>query len=137
MLEKAIKQIESCKSLDELQALWLDNLEAWGRLPGDEAQQLIECKNGKRDELKIRIHRRIMLSPILGEVEVVFDQDNPDQATVDGVVYDQGELRDLLSRKLNRDEIRATHKVKKEFDGAVIPSGQEAEGHVCHEACSS
>ena len=120
MLEKAIKQIDGCKSLDELQALWLDNLEAWGQLPNDEAGLLIQVKDWRKDQLKIRVHRRTMLSPILGEVEIVFDQDNPDQATVDSVVYDQGELRGLLSRNLNRDEIRATHEVKKEFEGAVI-----------------
>lgn len=61
-----------------------------------------------------------MKSSILGAtVDVSLE---PDQATVAGVEYSNDELKDLLSRGLSAADLQTVHEVKKQFDGAVIPS---------------
>lgn len=69
--------------------------------------------------LKAGRYHMTMDSAILGagiHVEL-----HPDQATVDGVTYQNNELKDLLSRGFAADEIRAVHEVKGTFDGEVKP----------------
>lgn len=84
----------------------------------DERKRKDQCHGIGRTET--RTHGRIMGSPILGEVELIFNQDNPDQALVAGVEYSLPELRDLLSRKLNHDDLRTVHRVKEAFQGEVV-----------------
>ena len=43
---------------------------------------------------------------------------------VDGVVYTNDELKDLLGRGLPAADLREVHLVKQEFEGTVIPSKQ-------------
>ena len=45
-----------------------------------------------------------------------------DRAMVDGCEYSNQEMVDLKSRGLPAADLRKVHKVKKEFDGVVIPS---------------
>lgn len=127
MLEKAINQIEKCNSLEALQKTWMDNAGPWSQLPREKAEFLIQLKESKKNELKSRIYRRTMTSPILGEVELIFNQDEPGRAMVDGCEYSNTELVNLKSRNLSPDRLQKIHQMKKEFGGQVIPSGQAEE----------
>ena len=60
-----------------------------------------------------------MESAILGAAVDVFLW--PDRATVDGVGYSNQELVDLKSSGLPADDLRVVNRIKKQFDGAVIP----------------
>ncbi len=93
-----------------------------------EAEQVVESPMAECSETENRIFNRLMDSKVFdGRVELLFILDKPDQAMVDGVQYTNDELKGLLSKKLNHDEIRNSHEVKKAFGGAVIPSDQVEE----------
>ena len=67
-----------------------------------------------------RIITRVMDSKVFGgNVELVFNLDKPDQATVDGVKYTHVELVDLLGRGISAVDLRAVHEIKRAFDGEV------------------
>ena len=60
----------------------------------------------------------LMDSPTVGVVNVVAYSD---RAVVDGVVYALEEIRDLKTRGLSAADLREVHRVKKTFEGQVIP----------------
>ena len=120
MLNQAVKKIEGCRSSVELQRLWAENSGQWSRLPRDEARVLIEYKDWKKVELESRIRKWIMDSRIIGRVELVYDEDKPDQAVVGGVEYRTDELKTLLGKRMRREDILAAHEIKRVFGGRVL-----------------
>ena len=68
----------------------------------------------------IRTYKRLMKSPILGEVQLIFNQDKSNSAIVSGVTYFIDELADLISRRLSHEALRKIHQVKSEFEGQVV-----------------
>ncbi len=120
MLEQAQKQIESCRSLEALKDVWAENAERWKDLPKNEAAKIIRLKDHRKEEIETGFYQRWMDSKTLGVVDVVFDARNPDLAMVDGVVYSNAEMRDLIGRGLPADELRAVHETKKAFDGEAV-----------------
>jgi len=125
MLDQAIKKIEGCRSCDELQRLWAKNSGQWSRLTRDEASVVIRCKDRKKGEFESRIKRWIMDSKSIGRVELVYDEDKPDQAVVGGVEYRANELKTLFGRKLRRKDLLAVHEIKRVFEGRVLPEKWE------------
>ena len=124
MLDQAIKEIESCFSLPDLRDVWAKNSEQWKALPSDQAGEIIRLKDERKKLIESGRQYPVVVmdSAILGAaVDVILE---PNRATVDGVVYQKDELKDLLSRSLKAEEIKAIHEVKGKFDGDVIPSDQ-------------
>lgn len=61
-----------------------------------------------------------MLSGVLNnQVDVVFANDTPDVITIGGVVYRESEIKDLLSRRLDAENLRTVHEIKRVFEGTV------------------
>ena len=69
----------------------------------------------------------VMDSPILGRVPVTYDLNEPDSVLVDDVGYSHAEIKDLVGRGLQAEDLRAVHELKKTFDGQVM-----GRGHVDH-----
>jgi len=120
MLNEAVKKIEGCRSFDELQRLWAENSGQWRQLPRDEARVLIEWKDEKKGQFETRIKKWIMDSRSIGRVELVYDEDKPDQAVVGGVEYRSGELKTLLGKRMRRKDIFTVHEIKGVFEGRVF-----------------
>ncbi|MDZ7699906.1 MAG: hypothetical protein U5R49_24265 [Deltaproteobacteria bacterium] len=89
-------------------------------MPRVEARALIDCKERKKGELERRIRERTMESTIIGQVELVYDENDPDWAVVDGVVYRADELERLVGKGMRREDILAVHEIKRIFEGRVI-----------------
>jgi len=90
-----------------------------------ERQAIIDADGGQDNQIPYTGPVDVVMdSAILeGVVDVILE---PDQTTVDGVRYTNDELKDLLSRRLNRDEIRNAHEVKRAFGGVVIEHGDQS-----------
>jgi hypothetical protein len=85
----------------------------------DERKAIIDADGGQDKQIPyIGPVDVVMQSAILGAaVDVILE---PDQAAVDGVVYSNAELVDLLSRGISADDLQTIHEVKKQFNGEVI-----------------
>ena len=57
----------------------------------------------------------IMISVVIGEVPVKVCQD---MVMVDGVAYSNKEIKDLKNRGLSGTDMRAVHKIKKQFSSS-------------------
>ena len=60
-----------------------------------------------------------MISPVLGRVGVSYDPAYSDKVVVDGAVYSQNELTDLIGRGLSSEDLKKIHEIKKSFNGGV------------------
>ena len=74
-----------------------------------------------------RIIKREMDSKIIGQVELVFNLDDPETVLVDGVRYTNQELKDLLSHNMDAEKMRSVHNVKKNFEGSILADSQSKE----------
>ena len=48
-----IEQIRKCRSLDELQALWMSHIDGLSRLPMEQAKELIKAKDSHKCKLEL------------------------------------------------------------------------------------
>ena len=79
-------------------------------------------------KLENRIINRIMESKVFGgNVPVVFNLDEPETVLVDGVKYENAELKTLLAKGLDAEDLLAAHNTKCVFGGAMIPSERATE----------
>jgi len=85
----------------------------------DERQAIIDADGGQDKTITYSGPvDMVMESSILGSsVDVILE---PDQATIEGVIYSNAELMDLKSRGLSAADLRAVHEVKNQFNGEVI-----------------
>jgi len=84
----------------------------------DEREAIIDVDGGPKVRTSFPVSIA-MDSPILGgAVDVMLC---PDRAEVAGITYSNDELKDLLSRGLAADDLRAVHETKNAFGGGVIP----------------
>ena len=74
-----------------------------------------------------RIFKRVMDSAVIGQVELVFNLDDPETVLVDGIRYTTQELKDLISHNMDANDLRAVHNVKKNFEGSILADDQVKE----------
>jgi len=84
------------------------------------AEPQAETTAGEQPDQEIRIKKWIMLSKSIGLVELVYDEDKPDEALVGGVEYRSSELKTLSGKRLRRKDILAAHEIKRVFGGRVL-----------------
>ena len=75
----------------------------------------------EHSEPETRIRKRIIDSRSIGRVELVYDEDKPDQALDGGVEYRTDEVKILSSKRMRRKDILAVHGIKAVFEGRVLP----------------
>jgi len=74
----------------------------------------------EHSEPETRIRKWIIDSRSIGRVELVYDEDKPDQAVVAGVKYRSDELKTLFGKRLRRKDILAVHEIKGVFEGRIL-----------------
>ena len=75
----------------------------------------------EHSEPETRIRKWTIDSRSIGRVELVYDEDKPDQAVVGGVEYRIDEVKTLSSKRMRRKDILAVHGIKAVFEGRVLP----------------
>ena len=91
----------------------------------EKPETVVEVPMVENSEPDSRIIKRTMNSKVFGgNVDLVFNLDEPDQAAVGSVKYTNAELADLKSRGLSAADLMLIHETKKSFDGSVIPSDE-------------
>ena len=119
MINEALKNIDGCRSVEELRRLWARNCGKWKQLPRGSAQGLINFKNWKKGQLEQGVRRWTMGSTVIGLAELSYDEGNPDQIQVGGVIYGTDELKTLLKRQISEENLRTVHEIKRVFEGTV------------------
>ena len=84
------------------------------------AKGMAETTTEEHTEPARRIRKWIMDTKSIGRVELVYDENKPDQAVVASVKYRSDELKTLFGKRLRRKDILAVHEIKGVFEGRIL-----------------